>query len=73
MPDLTHFGLATAIEELRSGVDTLYFDAPETILADDALRVAIVIYAMLVHASSKTVQHGLDEQVRALIDEVLAE
>jgi hypothetical protein len=58
-----HFSVKYAIRELR-GVDAVDLDSGDHELTDEALRLAIITYAVLFERSERTVEHGLAKQVR---------
>jgi hypothetical protein len=66
-----HFSLATAISEMRVGNDVV-IERGDADLADEAMRLAIMIYGTLLEHSERTVEHGLHDQVFELSRPVLA-
>jgi hypothetical protein len=69
--DHVHFSLATAISEMRIGSDVV-IDHGDAALADEAMRLAIMIYGTLLEHSERTVEHGLHDQIFELSRPVLA-
>lgn len=53
-----HFSLRIAVDELR-GAENVTLEHGDRDLADEALRLAILTYGVLLRHSEKTVQHGL--------------
>lgn len=69
-----HFRLRHAVDEVRAAAQTgssLLFERPESELANDALWLSILTYAVFLHAAEKTVQHGLGESIQEAILEPL--
>jgi hypothetical protein len=66
-----HFSLAVAIGEMRIS-DLVFIERGDPALADEALRLAIMIYGTLLENSERTVGHGLHDAVYELSRPVLA-
>jgi hypothetical protein len=66
-----HFSLATAIGEMRVGSNVV-IEQGDAHLADEAMRLAIMIYGTLLEHSERTVEHGLHDQIFELSRPVLA-
>jgi hypothetical protein len=47
--------------------DLVMFDKDDAELADDALRLGIVIYALFLYMGEKSVGHGLAAQAREIV------
>jgi hypothetical protein len=71
--DHVHFSLQIAIDELR-GVENVTLEHGDRQLADEALRLAILTYGVLLLHSEKTVQHGLAasalERTKAVLERI---
>lgn len=65
--DYMHFSLGVAVDDLR-GVQTVELEQGDAALADEALRLAILTYGLLLELSEKTVRHGLAARVLELVE-----
>lgn len=64
--DYAHFSLGVAIDELR-GAEEVHFDRDDSDLADEALRLSVLIFGLFLHLSDKTVAHGLRGRVLPIV------
>lgn len=67
-----HFSLQVAVDELR-GVESVTLEHGDRELADEALRLAILTYGVLLQLSEKTVGHGLHARVLERVQAVLGD
>jgi hypothetical protein len=65
-----HFSLQVALDELR-GVEVVTLEHGDHELADEALRLAILTYGVLLQLSEKTVRHGVHGRVLERVQAVL--
>lgn len=64
-----HFSLSEAVGELR-GKPEVSLRQGDVVLADEALQLAILTYAVLINVSDKSLRHGLRERIGERIREV---
>lgn len=65
--DFVHFGLGLSIDEVAGDVEHVQLDAGEDDVADEALVLACLVYATLIHVSDRAVEHGLGDDVKDLV------